>query len=335
MRCPHCHGRATPGHDSGIDESLSTSVGIISCACNRLRLICCGIHSNDGFGDEIQCTLDVTMPETPTDPFDRLGEASTCLTIRLRRIGPAHADQLAELIPDRTSPSVYCSYDRTPHPDHLLVHPTGTRVHTARTGYLLRDPALSGGGLPTTHMAWRSVGGTTKSSTSATDHARTGPDGDQDWCPHAEGLFHRKRPRGSAAPCRRPALHGPPEIRTCPSRTRLAGHSRRDLIRPIALNRIIRQLFCELTPRHADGHLEPLPIIRVRMTAKAPACQVLRPVCFDEHDVKIPNMASIAPLQLFNWSVRPRANTIATSNFCDGGRVRTVAYAPPATAGTQ
>jgi hypothetical protein len=30
------------------------------------------------------------MPETPTDPFDRLGEASTCLTIRLRRIGPDH-----------------------------------------------------------------------------------------------------------------------------------------------------------------------------------------------------------------------------------------------------
>ena len=28
MRCPDCHGRAWPGHDSGIDESLSTSVGI-------------------------------------------------------------------------------------------------------------------------------------------------------------------------------------------------------------------------------------------------------------------------------------------------------------------
>ena len=27
MRCPDCHGRAWPGHDSGIDESLSTSVG--------------------------------------------------------------------------------------------------------------------------------------------------------------------------------------------------------------------------------------------------------------------------------------------------------------------
>jgi hypothetical protein len=42
-----------------------------------LRLVRCGIHSHDGFGDEIQDTLDLTMPETPTDPFDRLGEAST------------------------------------------------------------------------------------------------------------------------------------------------------------------------------------------------------------------------------------------------------------------
>src|ERR1700733_8506059 len=56
----------------------------------RLRMVHCGIHSHDGFGDEIQRTPDLTMPETPTDPFDRLGEASTGLTICLRRIGTAH-----------------------------------------------------------------------------------------------------------------------------------------------------------------------------------------------------------------------------------------------------
>ena len=59
------------------------------------------IHGDDGFGDEIQGTLDLTMPETPTDPFDRLGEPSTGLTIRLRRIGPAHGRLCDVLNPHR------------------------------------------------------------------------------------------------------------------------------------------------------------------------------------------------------------------------------------------
>jgi hypothetical protein len=31
----------------------------------------------------------LTMPETPSDPLNRLGEASTSLAIRLRGVGPA------------------------------------------------------------------------------------------------------------------------------------------------------------------------------------------------------------------------------------------------------
>jgi hypothetical protein len=49
----------------------------------------------------IQRTLDLTMPETPTDPFDRLGEASTGLTTRLRPIGPAHGRLCDMLNPHR------------------------------------------------------------------------------------------------------------------------------------------------------------------------------------------------------------------------------------------
>ncbi len=37
--------------------------------------------------NEIQRATDLTMPETPTDPFDGLGEASTSLPISLRDIG--------------------------------------------------------------------------------------------------------------------------------------------------------------------------------------------------------------------------------------------------------
>ena len=50
-------------------------------------MVRCGIHSNDGFGDQIQRTLDLTMPETPTDPFDGLGEANAGLAIALGRVG--------------------------------------------------------------------------------------------------------------------------------------------------------------------------------------------------------------------------------------------------------
>src|ERR1700733_8865215 len=62
MRCPDCHGRAwpghprlladadeedvdgraTPGHDSGIDESLSTSVGISRTRPVRGTILCSG-----------------------------------------------------------------------------------------------------------------------------------------------------------------------------------------------------------------------------------------------------------------------------------------------------
>src|ERR1700744_2209467 len=46
-------------------------------------------HCNDGFGNEIQSAFDLTMPETPSDPLDRLGEASTSVAISLRGVGPA------------------------------------------------------------------------------------------------------------------------------------------------------------------------------------------------------------------------------------------------------
>jgi hypothetical protein len=47
---------------------------------HRRRLIVgCNDQRNDGVGNEIQSAFDLTMPETPTDPLDRLGEASTAL----------------------------------------------------------------------------------------------------------------------------------------------------------------------------------------------------------------------------------------------------------------
>ncbi len=45
--------------------------------------------------------LDLTMPETPTDPFDGRGEASTGLTLGLRRIGPVHGRLCDVLNPHR------------------------------------------------------------------------------------------------------------------------------------------------------------------------------------------------------------------------------------------
>ena len=47
------------------------------------------VHCNDGFGDEIQRPPDLAMPQTPADPLDGLGEASTSLAISLRGVGPA------------------------------------------------------------------------------------------------------------------------------------------------------------------------------------------------------------------------------------------------------
>ena len=47
------------------------------------------IDDNDGFGNEIQSAFDLTMPETPSDPLDRFGEASASLAISLRGVRPA------------------------------------------------------------------------------------------------------------------------------------------------------------------------------------------------------------------------------------------------------
>jgi hypothetical protein len=55
----------------------------------------------DGFGNEIQSPCDLTMPETPSDPLDRLGEASTSVTIRLRRLGPVRGRLCDVLNPHR------------------------------------------------------------------------------------------------------------------------------------------------------------------------------------------------------------------------------------------
>jgi hypothetical protein len=44
---------------------------------------------NGGFGNEIQSAFDLTMPETPSDPLDSLGETSTSVAISLHGVGPA------------------------------------------------------------------------------------------------------------------------------------------------------------------------------------------------------------------------------------------------------
>lgn len=55
---------------------------------NRRHIVIHGIHKNQGFRNEIQRTPDLTMPETPTDPFDGPGDANAGLAITLRRVGP-------------------------------------------------------------------------------------------------------------------------------------------------------------------------------------------------------------------------------------------------------
>jgi hypothetical protein len=47
-----------------------------------------GIHHTQSFANQIKGAPDLTMPETPTNPFDGLGEASVGLAITLRRVGP-------------------------------------------------------------------------------------------------------------------------------------------------------------------------------------------------------------------------------------------------------
>ena len=56
---------------------------------NRRLIVGCNAHCNDGVGYEIQSAFDLTMPETPSDPLDSLGEASTSVAISLRGVGPA------------------------------------------------------------------------------------------------------------------------------------------------------------------------------------------------------------------------------------------------------
>jgi hypothetical protein len=54
-----------------------------------------GINKSDRFINEIQRSLDLTMPQTPADPLDGLGEASSSMAICLRRVGPALGGPLA------------------------------------------------------------------------------------------------------------------------------------------------------------------------------------------------------------------------------------------------
>jgi hypothetical protein len=68
---------------------------------NRRLIGGCSGHCNDGFGNEIQSPFDLTMPETPSDPLDRLGEASTSVAISLRGVGPARGRLCDVLDPHR------------------------------------------------------------------------------------------------------------------------------------------------------------------------------------------------------------------------------------------
>jgi hypothetical protein len=43
---------------------------------NRRLIVGCNVYRNDGFGNKIQSPFDLAMPETPSDPLNRLGEAS-------------------------------------------------------------------------------------------------------------------------------------------------------------------------------------------------------------------------------------------------------------------
>ena len=67
----------------------------------RRRHIGYGIYDNRGFSYEIQGAFDLTMPETPSDPLDRLGEASASLAISLRGVRPARGCLCDVLNPHR------------------------------------------------------------------------------------------------------------------------------------------------------------------------------------------------------------------------------------------
>jgi hypothetical protein len=74
----------------------------LACDGNNWRLIVgCKVHCNDGFGNEIQSAVDLTVPETPSDPLDCLGEAGASLAIRLRAVGPVRGRLCDVLNPHR------------------------------------------------------------------------------------------------------------------------------------------------------------------------------------------------------------------------------------------
>ena len=56
---------------------------------NRRPTVDCYVYCAGGLGNEIQSPFDLTMPETPSNPLDRPGEASTSLAISFRGVGPA------------------------------------------------------------------------------------------------------------------------------------------------------------------------------------------------------------------------------------------------------
>ena len=85
-------------------------------------------HCNDGFGNEIQSAFDLTMPETPSDPLDRLGEAGTSLVISLCGIGPARGRLCDVLNPHRQM-----------KPIQYMMSRTGAGGFTERS-WTIRDP---------------------------------------------------------------------------------------------------------------------------------------------------------------------------------------------------
>src|SRR5664279_930419 len=80
-------------NDIGLSRHICLALVQKSChlACrggNRRLVVGRGVHRSGGFANEIQSASDLTMPETPTDPFDRLSETSTDLAISLGGVGP-------------------------------------------------------------------------------------------------------------------------------------------------------------------------------------------------------------------------------------------------------
>jgi hypothetical protein len=62
------------GFSGHISLDITQEARPLACVGCAARIIGCNVHCNDGFGDETQRAFDLTMPETPSDPFDRLGE---------------------------------------------------------------------------------------------------------------------------------------------------------------------------------------------------------------------------------------------------------------------